>query len=803
MLDERSEPEKQIFHKKSFNKFKKFFISRSALAFADPVISQIITEIYGADAELKPENARANYELIKKGFSGLQERWRKICVAGYSATRIAVETPAPNNLKFAARSDVTAWTVATILKFVPAAVIERNDVLTILTQGIINECEELCFDYNRYEVKTIRQLHRISWFVLQNEKYPWETNRRKKSTRRKKRFAAKNLLNPAFDSKNLHSKTASDSPDSIAKRADVWADELGKEIVEGAAPGEFDFDDELVAEEIAPQGSAAESKPFRVTHEEMSWGRTRLTDEMLGVVWAWLKTQAARKPESLEWTATLAFIELLILFGYPPEFLLTAEVAERRREERFENSESIANGSGERKLKVSNRIESAPVLVYEYGFMRIRPVRPGKKSAFGLPLEENEEENYLASSCNYIVPLPDAITSSLNKLIAAGDDSTDERSNLLFSFFSESSGRTVHLTEKYLNRILKALGESINEKITVEKLAKSARTLLREDGTLSNLQIALMSGEIRYGVASSMFYSNFKVLDLLKKYTRSIERVLSNLSIESREFIERYDRLEINPLEPSSVEDYLIDLSKVDANARVGSPFVFKSEKFADYLKNLYAGAQETSDFVLRHNRMTAFAALSLMVLTGIRPLELSFITDGSLNLSSSRPTLSVIAKINQKHTEWRTLEISTEAAELLQSYQSFSLATRRDSYLLTEFTRSEIDARLGNSLFFYLRRSLSPVRLTTDGLSELVRNLSYLELPRYPWRLNSPRHFYRTTTMEIDVPEKIVNSLLGHQTTGSESLGLFSAYDRLEEISCAGSISGYIWNKLNMNYVR
>lgn len=275
-------------------------------------------------------------------------------------------------------------------------------------------------------------------------------------------------------------------------------------------------------------------------------------------------------------------------------------------------------------------------------------------------------------------------------------------------------------------------------------------------------------------------------------------------------FVEHYENLKIKPLEDSELIDYSIDAAKISANgenggARVGSPFVPVPEKFADYLNNLFAAANETGDFVLRHNRTTALAALSLMTLTGLRPMELSFITHRHLNLSFGSPTvLPVIAKINQRHTEWRALEIAPEVVDVLRAYQSFSLETRRAAYLLTEFTGAEIDARLGDNLFFYLRRSLAPVKITTRGLAELVKDYSYLELPRYLWRLNSPRHLYRTTAAtELGVPERIINSLLGHQSSGAESLGLYSAYDRSEEAFYSREISRCISEKLNLTYAR
>lgn len=822
-FDESDETESRAIQKRDFKRLKKFFAEQKGLRYSEPVVSRIVEEIFSDDKERYsavttpvpenesqtdakdgkhiPEITADEFELIKEAFNRLRERWRKTCLVGYRATRIAVETAAPGEKRFFERSQKTAWSVATLLKFAPSTAIERNDILLTFPSGVISDATRLCYDSYEYKtIESVEALRRIGRFVLQGEEYHWDFHKSKKRSSRRqraKRNWVKSLLNPKAAA-NFGNKSGGEPLEQSLLPGDAWEDVAEREISEGAAPDEFDLADESATVENAPAGSAAESRAFRQIDEEASWGRTRLTDEMLGVAWALLKSQADQKPEDLRRLAVLTFTELLILFGFPPEFLLAAQIAENREEEQTETAAPNLTGSGKQNLHSSKANISSPVIIYENDSLRIRPVRTGKKSAFAESLIGGEEENYLPSNREFVVPLPSHINASLQKLISTRKNPSARQSNLVFSFFDDASGKTLFLDKDQINLILKVLGKSINEKITVEKIAKSARTLLREDGTLSDLEIALLSGEIPRRTASPMFYSNYKVLDLLGKYRQSVSRVLLNLITESKEFIEHFNPLDTTPLEPASRENYLIDLSKIDEGARVGSPFVPATKKFGNYLKNLRASVEKTNDLVLRHNRLTAFTALSLMTLTGLRPLELGFISHHGLNFSSSRPTLSVVAKINQKHSEWRTLDVSPEVVELLRKYQSLSLSTRADSNLLTEFTSAEIDARLEDNLFFYLRRSLAPVKLTTPGLNELVKDFSYLECPPYSWRLNSPRHFYRTTAVEIGVPEKVVNSLLGHQTAGSESLGLYSAYDRLKEAAFAREISDYILNKLD-----
>lgn len=664
LFDEADGAEREIAFENNFEKLKNFFVRRKSLRYSDPAVAQIFERFIDVESKQKDEEdgelpllLPPAYELFKQAFQNLKERWRKTCVAGYRATRIAVETPAPDIKRFAERSNKTAWVIASILKFASAETIERNDVLTNFDAGMTGDALHLCLKSRLYFAETTDELFRIApYVVLRNVEYPWGFRRRprkKRRSRKEERNRLRNLLDPRGFSVISPSKPESNPSSAVNISGGAWSDEIKQEIAQGAAPGEFDFTDEIATVENAPPGSAAESKAFRIVGEEEvpSWGRARLTDETLGVVWAWMKTQAEMRPNELNWQAALAFTELLILFGFPPHILLTTIIVEGGADENSEISELNALGALAKRDLSNKDAANLSVITYENDCLRIRPVRSGGESAFAKPMEDAKREYFVPSSDEFVIPVPPAVNASLKKLVdartAASVKNTGvKESRLVFSFFDESSGKETNLTERTLNRIYKSCGESVNERVTAAKIAKSARTLLREDGVLSNLEIALLSGETTHRVASSMFYTNFKVSTLLEKYSRSARRVSSNLVAESRAFVEHYEHLKINPLNESGLENYSVDLSKISEDARVGSPFVPVLEKFAGYLSDLYVSAKKTSDFVLRHNRMTAFAALSLMTLTGLRPMELSFITHSQLIY---RPPLPRCCRLSPK----------------------------------------------------------------------------------------------------------------------------------------------------------
>jgi hypothetical protein len=67
-------------------------------------------------------------------------------------------------------------------------------------------------------------------------------------------------------------------------------------------------------------------------------------------------------------------------------------------------------------------------------------------------------------------------------------------------------------------------------------------------------------------------------------------------------------------------------------------------------------------------------------------------------------------------------------------------------------------------------------------------------------WRLNSPRHLYGTTALQMGFPRRIIDELMGHQTRGREMLGRYSLSFLTELKQTAQSISETIAEQLNIN---
>jgi len=754
-----------------FVQANKFLRRAPGLYFSEPKV-KIAVDVLAEPkegVEISAERKLHLSVLIKQSFIALAERWRKLCVTGYCATRLAAETPAPSTSKLISRSDTTAWAVSCALSYIPSEPIENGDVFGFLQRGIINDALRLCKESEKYSWGTVNQIGRHARYVLYGTRYPWRTGGRK---RKNKPDDSSTGNGKADDVVELH------SPESIVEE-DAWTDEINVQKEEGAGPDEFELLTEYPTVETSPSGSSSESSAFRVIYNEASWGKSHLTDETLGVVWAWLQTQFIVNSENdsqlVKAQASLLFFELILHFGFPPNNLLNSRI--------------------DIEVPAPDKSEDVRLLQIDETSISVRPVRAGGDKAFAAAVIEEDTSHYMPNGQILTLPLPALVSIRLRSICSAYD------SQKAISFYELLGEKSAARAKKALKKTLKPLESILGETVSVEKIAKSVRTLLREQGNLTDLEIALLSGEIPRRTASQMFYTNYSVAGVTCRYLKALRELIKSIVENSREYVAH---LKLDPIIYIWSQNYS-PIHNFDSEslqfARVGSPFVANPVEFSIYLNGLKREIKKTSDFVLRHNRHTASAALVLMTLTGLRPLELLSLTAQHMNLDAEKPTMAVIAKINQKHSEWRTLELAPEAAGILRNYQIAAAQTRRHPKLLTEYKSAEINARIGDSFFFYLRRTLSPVKFSTRRLGELVRDHSYLEYEPFPWKLNAPRHLYRTTACELQVPEKIINSLMGHQTMGMESLGLFSAEDRSNESIWGAKISAELSKILNLNY--
>jgi hypothetical protein len=190
-----------------------------------------------------------------------------------------------------------------------------------------------------------------------------------------------------------------------------------------------------------------------------------------------------------------------------------------------------------------------------------------------------------------------------------------------------------------------------------------------------------------------------------------------------------------------------------------------------------------------------------LMFLTGLRPIELKWLNHARLSLTNVSGRLAVKAKFNQRHREWRSLELPMLAIKQLSFYLTY--AEQAIDRLSRDYGRSpsEVETHLKGALLFFIRQGFLPRPITTDALREFL-NSKELETVAYERRLTCGRHLYRTTAMNQRQDSAIIDLLVGHTTRGREALGIFSMHDWRTNTISAGQIVEGIIDQLGLEVV-
>jgi integrase len=723
-----------------------------------------------------PDNEQLRAEVLQLGqkfVTKAEEHWRKLCVVGYRSTRLAAETPASNQTEQKDRSSDSAWAISVLLSNISFDLIEDEDVIVNLNQGKVHEAISLCESREGYVLSSLSRIRNISIYLTRGESYPW--NSRQHTPLLSSKTKLKNEEEPQLE---------------VFEASETWEDEIGLQIEEGA-PLEDLFDRTEPTKENSPLESSAGSKAFRAIHSQPSWGRTQMTAEIIGLIWNTLIQNFVKDKKNAQAVQLYVLFSLIVFFGFEPRNLLRAKFVET-----FDTPQTI------------NRIEVSTHCISIY------PARSEGNAAFAAPLDNNA--HYLPSCRYFRLPLPPALFLMMNFFVHLLNLKSGDY------LFGEPGKKFVEAeSRKTFNKLLKPLGDQFKIRVTIERVAKAVRALLRENGELHELEIALISSEIPRHTASPMFYTNYNISDLTTRYLQAINTYIKKILLSSVNYSEKHDLLPLGKRKPlahylQQPQNTTVEINGIfegscedKSNIRIGSPFVPRANKLRDYLAGLKKLIRNKTDFILDHNRETAYAALMLMVLNGLRPLEISFINERHLYLSKSRSnnligirqdysSLTVIAKLNQKHTEWRNIPLSIAATKILTDYKKVSDENRQQLLFKGFAYPLIIQERLGESLFFYLRRTRIMSKLTTRGLSDLLRMQTFLEYEEFPWKLNAPRHFYRTVASDLRVPEKVINALMGHQTAGSELIGQFSAADYSELPGYAEIISQKILELLD-----
>lgn len=758
--------------KKALKKISRIIKAQKGLNYSEILAIQILTKI---DLFLEKQRLEiAEIEELESLISLLEEklnnRWQKICLIGYCAIRRAIESPAPTEDKHLSRSNSSSWAISTILRYVPQYVLENSDYFADLGRGAISDSLRICYNSSHYVSESVDQIGRISWFLPCGKNYRWGTKWRVKKD-------SKNEKNVIFQNRKNSSEFEELDKQPISEQIpqkDFWKEEIDLQIAEGADEEEFILAENSPIEETSPVGSSSESRAFRLTLYQPTWEKNHLTEEVLGVTWAWLKEKSETNASDIHFRTLLLFFELQIYFGFSAKSLVKAKFCKTDKNFLLDCNLVITRNS-----------------------ILIKPVRENGERPFAAPLLE-KTDIYEPSNSTFEVLTPINIGKYINLLFQLKGDE--------FFFYQLFNQKDSVSALKQINILFKPLNDLINERITLNKVSKSIKSLLYEAKILTDLEINFLSGEIPRHCASPMFYTNFEVEPLFQRKEVAINEVIKSIIKNSSSFIKQLNlpKLEIDLNElPGIIENESFP------SQRIGSPFVPKPIKFGSYLRGLAEETTKTKKLILKHNRRTALSALLLMLQTGIRPLELFSISNHLINVTERQSKLTIIAKINQKHSEWRVLEISDFAIRILRRYQQFREQTLSNLEFNTRISRGKVNNLLGERLFFFLRNTFTPVSLSTRGLGQLLREESFLEFSPFDWKLNAPRHLYRTTSQKIGVPEKVINALLGHQTVGYEALGLYSAQDRTEQRKYAEIISKEInhqlsitWEALNFNEI-
>ncbi len=692
-------------------------------------------------------------------------RWRQLCVAGYYATRIAVDDHSARDAgKEWSRALEAARAIHLAILHLSVEAWSDGDYRTRLDAGAVVEAFSRSYVQKELSWSTAKHRRRVSIRLLQGKRYRYRrTGKRNKGD----------------------SDGSDSSFDLEGVGQDQWTDQKQEQIDEAASPDEFEPPEDVPTERASPPGSANNAHGLYPAGETPSWARSRMTAETLGVTLAWLKQRAKQNPNDLRLRLIHTFVYLQVAYGFKTKDLLDAR----------HGGEASGKSKGREKKGKSQSI------VFDNDSFHISPHRQDAKPSFGMPFDE--PNLYLPSSHTLTLPAPKSIASVLASLHDAEIPAWIKLTYLFL--FRDDKGRWRPLDKETINAELKAISKTIGEPVDVDRIGRSAATLLIEYGGMNELTAAFACGHIPRHLASQAFYTNLRYAEIEQAHTQAARKLFMHIGDVSQAWVTHLGIAPLSVAAPKRDTEQEVTADSLATNDvhttyRVGSPFVPQVEAVRGYLKGLRQSLNEGGDWRMCFNRFTAYSTLALMFLTGLRPVELRYLTHTRLALDNAQPTLAVMAKMNQSFSEWRTLELAPLITRQLAAYKCH--AKRVQKKLTLEYGRnfSEVEEKSQNALFFFVRKSYLPLPVKPTTLKEHLRD-NNLEIDDFEWKTNAPRHNYRSTAMRLGIPGKTIDALMGHLTRGRESLGRFSMHDRADERYFAELLATHIADELTIEF--
>lgn len=714
----------------------------------------------------------------RRGEEG-NRRWERLCLAGYRATRLGLlsslatqrkaEETKPNFGIIDHQAISSARAVAVALQYADLSRI-REEYPIIFKEEITKEAVLKASEHERFEhsIKPYTEwatvllsgagLLRTRRTEARRNGLPITRQRSQIEDRQKERLAAlseEQLLNLLKDVTE---------PEIDPQ----WRETITNEVAEeGASPHEFRLPPKPSDIRSLRAGLAARARLARPLGWRPVWIQSNLTQEGFALVIASLLRGRNIEELSERDLNVLGFILAQLLFGFKPLVLLKATLGPQR----------------------DTRKESQ-VLSYRAGKFHIRPQGHDDAPVFGSPDFKNAPP-CLSGGHAFELPVPQPLRRILDKLV----EHPSSDSTLLFEAFASKAGEPdIGAVNEYLKstNLKRVLGEKVN----AEKIGRTGAQHLVIYGELDELIAALIRGHIPRSLAAQAHYANLSVKAIHCKHIEACRKLIIRLLEVSRSQLISLGLKSLGRLFETEMA------FSADSNQlRFGSPYVPKQEAASRFLRKLSEESDAAHDPYTGHNRFTAFVILSLKFLTSLRPIEIERLTPESILFSpDGREAYLVIAsKINKHFKEWRTVIVPSPFADLLKRYNISAQRVRRKLYDDGLFEQDMLDS-LGESFFFFATpRRVIPV--TTQSLGRALRagTDGLLGIEPYPWKTNSPRHFFATTALEAGVPRRLIDALMGHTTRGREPLNRFSLLHFQELRQAASLIAHEINNRLGI----
>lgn len=691
------------------------------------------------------------------------ERWKRLCLAAYRATRVAVNSVVVEGEIEWYRAQREARSVEVILRYLPADSWRREGSPLTLSPEAIGDAINVSQSLRRpeFQRETAEGHGRLATPLFSGKPYSWnESNRTRTSVE-----AVREIENLA----TTPTQKSQDKPGSNQ------SSELRKEQVdEGAAPSEFDSLATVPTRRMAPPGSANRAYALRPAGKLPLWARSLLTAEALGCMVAWLLRNSEIEQMPLSDLQTLTVILLQLSYGFKPEVILAAKRSKYQCDSEARTFQLVYNG----------------------GIFWIAPRGQDGDSVFAM--ESEKPSLYLPSSHSIALPAPRIILRCINRLEHLYSQAA-QQNDWLFSFHNDATAKWEPIFLKTVNDQLRPLSSMLCERVEADRISRSAASLLAEHGRMDELVAGIIRASIPRHLRSQSHYTSLAYEAVRETHTRAYKNLFKHLCEASRALIESFKLPSIDTFfsDDFSTQTSLVTLPRL--NQRIGSPFVPKTELMRTYLEKLRDAINDADDWRSQFNGFVAYVVLTVMHLTGIRPDEIKRLSVARISLSDEEGSLAVDGKINRVHREWRVVDLVPLAVQQLLAYQTH--ATNVIQRIWRDHARAleEIYQARQQALFFFVSRRHLPVPVTTRTLSYYLRTADELEIPSFDWRLNSPRHFYRTKAVELGIPSTVIDALLGHASRGREPLGIFSQHNRQEEREAALLIGSKVIEELGL----